>query len=41
MTPRVRALVSNVSDGVINIGFGAGASFEGDFEWLLVKLGYN
>ena len=38
---RVQALGSGVSDGIINIGFGAVASFEGDFERLLVELGYN
>ena len=38
---RVQALGSGASDGIINIGFGAVASFEGDFERLLVELGYN
>ena len=38
---RVQALASGASDGIINIGFGAVASFEGDFERLLVELGYN
>ena len=39
---RVQALASGASCyGIINIGFGAVASFEGDFERLLVELGYN
>ena len=38
---RVQALASGASDGIINVGFGAVASFEGDFGRQLAELGYS
>ena len=38
---RVQALASGASESILNIGFGAAASFEDDFERSLVELGYD
>ena len=38
---RVQALASGASDGIINVGFGAVASFEGDFGRRPAELGYD
>lgn len=38
---RVQALSSGASDGIINISFGANASFENDFIRQLARLGYE